>query len=243
MRSKRIGDKVKQLTLLNLGRHFDVDQIHWPELCTRIEELLSGQAALIPMELPHDVERHAQRITAQIVARQPAEERDAAPASDVQSVDVNSMNLVRPRSVGVEQAALWAMSQVNFHELLKGQDFTTPQRAAAVGGMVKDVQMPSAESSRALSPCYSPTALLKLSHKQPVVAHEASWLFRITPYIVFSATVLAVATVPLIAVHLPTSAIADAIVLVGLFAFARFFQALAAMDIGTAFGGMGLLAR
>ena len=145
VRSKRIGDKVKQLTLLNLGRHFDVDQIHWPELCTRIEELLSGQAALIPMELPHDVERHAQRITAQIVARQPTEERDAAPASDVQSVDVNSMKLVRPRSVGVEQAALWAMSQVNFHELLKGLDFTTPQRAAAVGSIIGRMAAPGSE--------------------------------------------------------------------------------------------------
>jgi formate hydrogenlyase subunit 4 len=81
--------------------------------------------------------------------------------------------------------------------------------------------------------------LYKLSHKQPVVAKQASWLFLAAPYIVFSATVLAASIVPLIAVQLPTAAIADVIVMVGFFALARFFQALAGMDIGTAFGGMG----
>jgi formate hydrogenlyase subunit 4 len=81
--------------------------------------------------------------------------------------------------------------------------------------------------------------LIKLTNKQPVVAQQASWLFVTAPYIIFSATVLAASVVPLIAVDLPTSASADVIVMVGFFAFARFFQALAGLDIGTAFGGMG----
>jgi formate hydrogenlyase subunit 4 len=81
--------------------------------------------------------------------------------------------------------------------------------------------------------------LLKLTHKQPVVSEHASWLFVISPYIIFSATVLAATVVPIIAVDLPTAASADVIVLVGFFAFARFFLALAGLDIGTAFGGMG----
>lgn len=81
--------------------------------------------------------------------------------------------------------------------------------------------------------------LIKLSSKQPVVAEHASWIFTRSPYIIFSATVLAASVVPFIAVDLPTSASADVIVLVGLFGFARFFLALAGLDIGTAFGGMG----
>jgi formate hydrogenlyase subunit 4 len=81
--------------------------------------------------------------------------------------------------------------------------------------------------------------LIKLTNKQPVVAEQASWLFTIAPYIIFSATVLAATVVPLIAVDLPTSASADVIVMVGFFAFARFFLSLAGLDIGTAFGGMG----
>lgn len=81
--------------------------------------------------------------------------------------------------------------------------------------------------------------LLKLIRKQPVVSEDASWLFTKAPFIIFSATVLAASVVPLIAVDLPTSASADVIVLVGFFAFARFFLALAGLDVGTAFGGMG----
>ena len=81
--------------------------------------------------------------------------------------------------------------------------------------------------------------LAKLFRKHTVLAENASWVFRSTPYIVFGATVLSAAVVPLAAVNLPTAAIADVIVLVGFFALARFFTALAGMDIGTAFGGMG----
>lgn len=81
--------------------------------------------------------------------------------------------------------------------------------------------------------------LRKLLLKEARVAHTASPLFRAAPYIVFVTTWLAAATVPLVAVSLPTAAIADIIVLVGLLALARFFLALAGMDVGTAFGGMG----
>jgi formate hydrogenlyase subunit 4 len=81
--------------------------------------------------------------------------------------------------------------------------------------------------------------LAKLFRKELVIAENASWLFRATPYVVFSAMLLAAAAIPLVAVDLPTGAIADVIVLVGFFALARFFTALAGMDIGTAFGGMG----
>ncbi len=81
--------------------------------------------------------------------------------------------------------------------------------------------------------------LLKLTRKQPVVSHQASWLFILAPYIIFSATVLAVTVIPLIAVDLPTATSADVIVLVGFLAFARFFLTLAGLDVGTAFGGMG----
>lgn len=94
--------------------------------------------------------------------------------------------------------------------------------------------------NRAAPPVVQPYRdLAKLFAKAPVLAQDASWLFRATPYIVFGAMVLAASVVPLVAVQLPTAAIADVIVLVGFFSLARFFQALAGLDIGTAFGGMG----
>jgi formate hydrogenlyase subunit 4 len=82
-------------------------------------------------------------------------------------------------------------------------------------------------------------SIRKLFHKDAVVAENASGIFRLMPYIVFAAMVLVAAIVPSLATALPFARAADAIALVGLFALARVFIALAAMDIGTAFGSMG----
>src|SRR5689334_2150129 len=81
--------------------------------------------------------------------------------------------------------------------------------------------------------------LRKLFRKDAVIARNASWLFRLTPYVVFSCMVVAVSIVPVLATDLPFSQAADVIALVGLFALARVFMALAGMDVGTAFGSMG----
>ncbi|HTT06248.1 MAG TPA: NADH-quinone oxidoreductase subunit H [Steroidobacteraceae bacterium] len=91
----------------------------------------------------------------------------------------------------------------------------------------------------------APSALLpyqnirKLLHKDAVLAHNASPLFRLAPYIVFGAMAVAAGIIPSLAGRLPLVAAADAIALVGLFATARVFLALAAMDVGTAFGTLG----
>ena len=81
--------------------------------------------------------------------------------------------------------------------------------------------------------------LNKLFHKDAVMAQTASPLFRIAPYIVFGAMVTAAAIIPSMGTRLPFTSAADAIALVGLFATARVFLSLAAMDIGTAFGTLG----
>jgi len=81
--------------------------------------------------------------------------------------------------------------------------------------------------------------LHKLFHKESVVAESATPIFRIAPYIVFGCMALACGIVPTLSTDLPLSPAADAIALVGIFAVARFFIALAAMDIGTAFGSLG----
>ena len=79
----------------------------------------------------------------------------------------------------------------------------------------------------------------KLFQKEVVLAHNASPLFRAAPYLVFGCLALAAAIVPTLGTDLPLNAAADAIALVGLLALARTFVALAGMDIGTAFGGLG----
>jgi len=81
--------------------------------------------------------------------------------------------------------------------------------------------------------------LLRLLRKEVVLAENASWLFRWTPYMIFAATWVAAALVPTFAAGLTFSWTADLIALIALLASARFFLALAGMDVGTAFGGIG----
>jgi formate hydrogenlyase subunit 4 len=79
----------------------------------------------------------------------------------------------------------------------------------------------------------------KLFDKDAVLAESASPLFRFAPYVVFSTMVVAAGIIPSMGTRLPLVVAADAIALVGLFATARVFLSLAAMDIGTAFGTLG----
>jgi len=81
--------------------------------------------------------------------------------------------------------------------------------------------------------------LHKLFFKESVVAEGASPLFRQAPYLVFGCMLLACAMIPTLSTELLLSPMADAIALVGLFALARVFISLAAMDVGTAFGSLG----
>jgi formate hydrogenlyase subunit 4 len=81
--------------------------------------------------------------------------------------------------------------------------------------------------------------LAKLFHKDAVIANTTSPIFRFTPYVLFGCMALAAGIVPVLATDLPFAPAADIIALVGLFATARVFAALAAMDTGTSFGGLG----
>jgi len=132
--SERVGSTIKQITLLNLGSHFDLPQTQWPALAQRIDELLHGQRSMLDATLPEEVQAFAQRFAAQIIARKPgvpsagaaptaradrpdpapgraAADPPASPAREAgelaryQEVDLDSLELVDPRSVGVEHAA------------------------------------------------------------------------------------------------------------------------------------------
>lgn len=81
--------------------------------------------------------------------------------------------------------------------------------------------------------------LAKLFHKDAVIANTTGPIFRLTPYILFGCMGLAAGIVPVVATDLPFAPAADIIALVGLFATARVFAALAAMDTGTSFAGLG----
>ena len=75
--------------------------------------------------------------------------------------------------------------------------------------------------------------LLRLLRKEVVLAENASWLFRVTPYLIFATTWVAAALVPTFAGGLHFSWTADLIAIIALLSSARFFLALAGMDVGT----------
>jgi formate hydrogenlyase subunit 4 len=81
--------------------------------------------------------------------------------------------------------------------------------------------------------------LVRLVRKDAVVAHSASWLFRVTPYLVFTAIWLGASLIPTFTTNLLLGPTADLIALVALLGSARFFTALAGLDVGTSFGGIG----
>ena len=146
VRSVRRGDKVRQRTLLNLGAHFDLPPAQWSLLYQRLDDLLGGQATL--MDYPAAVEEHAQRIVAQLISRQAETNIDAddtSSAGELHRVDVDSLQLVRPRTVGVEHVALWAMQQVGLPALLAQLGLNSRQQAAAVASIIGRLAAPGSE--------------------------------------------------------------------------------------------------
>lgn len=94
--------------------------------------------------------------------------------------------------------------------------------------------------NRCGAPLWLPYAeLRKLFGKDVVMSNNASWLFRVAPYIVFTSTLAVTFLIPMITASMPFDHIGDLLVVVYLLLLGTFFLALAGLDPGTAFGGMG----
>jgi hypothetical protein len=164
--SERTGNQVRQITLLNLGRHFDLPQPDWPRLCARIDALLAGQPGMLPE--PEAVEVLAERFAARLIVAQPAPGEPAAaappaapepaqpaptapsvasttPAPIYAEVDVASLQLTRPRAVGVEAAGLAAMDWLGIDPVLTGLGLNGVQRDAVAGLLIGRMAAPGNE--------------------------------------------------------------------------------------------------
>jgi formate hydrogenlyase subunit 4 len=108
-------------------------------------------------------------------------------------------------------------------------------------GLVGFIRMVKARlQGRRGAPLWQPYYdLHKLFGKEAVVSRNASWLFRFAPYLIFATTVAVTMLVPLVAASLPLDAVGDLLTVVYLMLLGTFFLALAGLDPGTAFGGMG----
>ena len=91
--SVRTEHTVRQRTLLNLGRHFDVPREQWPALAQRIEHLVSGQRELVPPDLDPQWETLAQRFSARVIRARARDEDATSMLPDYHTVDVNSLDV------------------------------------------------------------------------------------------------------------------------------------------------------
>ena len=169
VRGERIAGKVRQVTVLNLGRHFPILQDDWPLLCSRLEQLLNPQSLLCRLECPDKIERTAQRLYQQLMVRSPVStaatdhphgNSDSLPSEtgtgtgtgtappptpDLQTVDIGTLQAVQVRSVGVEHVALHAIAQLGLVQKLTELGINAVGRACIVGNLIGRMAQPASE--------------------------------------------------------------------------------------------------
>jgi hypothetical protein len=149
VRSERNGGRVRQVTLLNLGSEFGLPPGDWPGLCTRIDEILHGQTAPALLEGEPPIEHEAQRLAALLLARS-SDARLSQGGGEETVVEMQSLELVRVRTVGVEQVALWAMTELQLAETLQSLGMPQRQVHVALGMIAAQMAVPGAEGATRL---------------------------------------------------------------------------------------------
>jgi len=145
VQSVRTEHGVRQRTVLNLGRHFEVPREQWAALAQRIEQLLSGQCELVPDGLDSQWETLAQRFAARVLHARARDEDTAPSTPQFQCVDLNTVDVLRPRSVSVEHVSLEALRQVGLDEKLQRLGLSGPQCCAALGTVIARMVAPGSE--------------------------------------------------------------------------------------------------
>jgi transposase len=152
VRSERVGGKVRQITLLNLGRTFEVASGDWPTLCQRIEEIIGGQVAIFASTVSSTIEKLAQRYAAQLMVRTSKipDDNTKLPVkaeADFLEVDVTASEFLHSRSVGVEHVGLYAMSQFGFIDKLKELGINGKLRSGIIGSIIGRMAKPASENA------------------------------------------------------------------------------------------------
>ncbi len=139
--SRRTEKGVRQRTLLNLGVDFSLPREQWPDLTQRIEDILRGQQSLLGIDT--DIERLAQGYASRIIVSH----QDVSDPDDIdyREVDLDSIEMSRPRSVGGEHVTLEALRFLGLDKKLRELGFNGPQTAAAIGTIIGRACAPGSE--------------------------------------------------------------------------------------------------
>ena len=122
--------------------------------------------------------------------------------------------------------------------IMVGQLLLVLLAAPLVNGIIKKTKarLQNRRGASILQPYFD---LAKLMRKEVIIPTTTSWIFRFTPYLVLSSMLVIALLVPTVFAPVPFHWTGDIITIIYLFAMARFFLALAGLDAGTAFGGLG----
>jgi transposase len=141
--SERTGNKVLQRTILNLGSGFSLSRNKWPELASRIHQIIHGERLLF--EVSQDIEEMAQNYASQIIQTKGQARDIVDEQSDYREVDIDSLETHRPRSISVEHVGLETFNLLNLRELLNKLGFNNSQIAAAIGIIIGRMCYPASE--------------------------------------------------------------------------------------------------
>jgi len=144
--SVRTSKGVRQHTLLNLGSNFTCPRESWPDLSNRIEEIISGQQLLFPPA--SDLEDAAQRYAALIIQsrnRPDGIDGDSTSSSDYRNVDINTLEFMRPRSIGAEHVAYEVLRQLQLDKKLQELGLNKHQLYTAIGSVIGRMIAPGSE--------------------------------------------------------------------------------------------------
>jgi len=139
--SSRTEKGVRQHTLLNLGVDFSLPREQWPELTKRIEEILGGQRSLLDIDC--DIEKLAQNIASRIIGSH--QDTHGPDGIDYLEVDLDSLEMSRPRSIGNEHVLLEALKSLELDTKLKELGFNGAQTVAAIGTIIGRACDPGSE--------------------------------------------------------------------------------------------------
>ena len=140
--SVRLGKQVKQRTLLNLSKDFAINAEHWPLLTARIEQLQEDSEPLqhelfhLVDDLTQLLEASAQRYSVLIVAKLAQPVDTASPEPDYHSVDINHIDALQARSIGIETLAWHAVLQLQLDQKFTALGFNKVELAAAIGNII-----------------------------------------------------------------------------------------------------------
>jgi hypothetical protein len=141
--SERVQGTVKQRTVLTIGSGFDLDDGAWPQLCKRIDDILGGALSLIATE--RKIEDYAQNFAARIIAERSISLPEKKESANYEEVDVASLELTQPRSVGVENVALHAAKLLGLPEILQKVGLTQTQINLSLAGIIGRMANPGSE--------------------------------------------------------------------------------------------------